>query len=68
MPDIGSSNIAAADYDAETRILTITFRSGERYEYRDVDRIVYDDLIHSTSPGGYFHRHIRNRFTTRRVL
>ena len=58
----GSSNLASGSYDDETQVLSIVFRSGEEYEYRNVPQGLWAGLIAAGSPGGYFHRQIRSRF------
>jgi hypothetical protein len=47
--------------------LTLTFKSGDVYEYEDVPRDIYDELIIDRSPGRFFHAHIRGLFPCRRV-
>lgn len=66
MPAINSSNLAAAEYDDQRAMMTIEFRNGGIYEYR-CPRDIYEALIASTSPGGFFHRHIRNVYQTIKV-
>ncbi len=62
-----SSNIDDAQYNDETRVLTITFKSGGQYEYSGVPREVFEGLDTSLSPGSYFYRQIKDRFPTTRV-
>lgn len=61
MPKLRSSNIDAAEYDAETGTLSVTFRSGATYTYLGVDEALYQDLLTSESPGSYLARHIKDR-------
>lgn len=60
---LNSSNLASADYDAETRALTIVFKGGGVYTYADVDESVYQGLLSSQSPGGYFATNIKGVYT-----
>ena len=55
MPTIfGSSMIAAADYDADTQQLIVTFSRGNRYSYAGVPPQVAESLFHQPSAGTYF--------------
>ena len=63
MPALRSSNLAAAEYDAETQTLEITFKSGAVYTYASVDEGTYDDLLAAASPGKFFAEKIRDVFT-----
>ena len=60
-----SSQIAAVGYDAATGELVIRFRGSGRaepaiYAYEGVPAGLARGLVAAQSPGGYFHRHIRN--------
>jgi hypothetical protein len=62
MKPITSSNIAAAGYDAETRVLDIQFQSGDTYSYDDVPAGVAEGLFSAASAGSYFYNNIKNRY------
>jgi hypothetical protein len=62
MKEIRSSNLAAAGYDPDAKILRIKFQSGREYEYFDVSQDVYDMLWQVASAGSYFAANIKNRF------
>jgi len=62
MPALNSSNLASADYNEETEVMTITFRSGATYSYRGVPKDTYESLISASSPGQFFSRNIRSSF------
>lgn len=49
-----SSMLSNCSYDTENNELTVTFTNGKPYTYIDVDKSVYDDLMHSASAGRYF--------------
>lgn len=54
-----SRAIAAADYDAETRQLSIWFRQGGGpYIYYGVPEHIFDGLCAATSKGVYYHTFI----------
>lgn len=51
---IQSSMLASAEYDTETKELTVTFTGGKQYRYVDVDRDIYMELCAAPSAGRYF--------------
>lgn len=57
---VESSNIASVGYDAENNILEIEFHHGSIYQYFDVPKEVYENLINATAIGSYFFHNIRN--------
>lgn len=58
-----SSNIASASYDPETQELTVEFVSGGEYVYSSVPSSVASGLAADSSPGGYFARQIKGRYS-----
>jgi hypothetical protein len=62
MKPISSSNLAAAGYDAETRVLDIQFQNGNTYSYDDVPSDVAEGLFTAASAGAYFFNNIKNRY------
>ena len=66
MTAVQSSNLAAIDYDW-SGTLTIAFHSGGVYAYYNVPYSEYDGLINASSHGGYFHAHIKNRYSCRKI-
>jgi hypothetical protein len=64
---IQSSNLAAIDYDW-SGTLTIAFHSGGVYEYYDVPPSEYDGLMNASSHGSYFHAHIKQRYSCRKIF
>ena len=58
-----SGNIAGGTYDPDLRQATIEFRSGGVYTYNSIDRSVIDEMIASPSPGQYFQRHIKGKYS-----
>jgi lysyl-tRNA synthetase class 2 len=57
-----STAIRQAVYDAETRVLTLTFVTGRRYRYQAVPLSVAEGSAAARSKGGYFNARIRDRF------
>ena len=54
-----SSAITHVAYDTLTKILRITFTSGGEYDYPDVPREEYENLVSAPSVGQYFNQHIK---------
>ena len=59
---IASSNIASVGYDIEKQILEVEFLHGAIYQYFDVPKEVYEELITAASHGSYFHYGIKDNF------
>ena len=64
---VNSSNLFGVDYDSWRETLTIEFHSGGVYEYYSVPHSVYAGLMSADSHGGYFHQHIKSRYSYRRI-
>lgn len=63
MPEIlNSKHLKSADYDDDTETLLIGFTSGHNYEYENVPREVYDELMESPTPGDYFRKRIKPEY------
>jgi hypothetical protein len=63
---VQSSDLAAVDYDGWST-LTIAFHSGGVYEYYGVSYSEYVGLMQADSHGKYFHRHIKNQYSYRKI-
>ena len=57
-----SSLLAGAAYNHSSAILRLEFCSGAVYQYFEVPRQTYEDLLDAESKGAYFNRQIRNTF------
>lgn len=64
---LSSSNVASAGYDDQSRTLEIEFHKGGVYQYFDVPRTTYEQLVNAASPGGFLHEQIRGVFRYARV-
>lgn len=58
-----STNIAAVSYDPDAQTLTVTFVSGDVYEYADVPDSVYRGFTAAGSAGKYFFRNVRGVYS-----
>jgi KTSC domain len=63
MAQLNSTNLASADYDADTQSLVIMFKSGTAYTYSDVPETIYDGLLSAPRPGVYFRDEIKGIFS-----
>jgi len=64
---VDSSAIRAIDYDRPHRRLSVTFMSGERYEYRRVPGEVHRAFVEADSKGRFFQAQIRDRYPYRKL-
>ena len=63
---VNSSNLCCIAYDQPNMTLTIQFRDGSTYDYFNVPRFVFDELLNAPSKGRYLHQHIKERFHCQR--
>ena len=54
-----SSAIGSVGYDELSEILEIEFCNGGVYQYCDVPKGIYEELMDAASIGSFFHEHIR---------
>lgn len=67
MPQFSSTAISRAEYNPQTRVLTIWFtQSGGPYEYFGVPQHVFDGLCNAASKGSYFNAFIRDQYSINR--
>jgi hypothetical protein len=64
---VASSTISALGYDDALSTLEVHFTSGAVYQYFDVPRQVYDDLVNSPSKGQYLNVNIKNFYRYMRL-
>jgi hypothetical protein len=62
-----SSNVSRISFDPDTRELTVTFRGGSAYVLNGVDATTASDFANDPSPGGYYNRNLRSRYTARKL-
>jgi hypothetical protein len=62
-----SSNLASVGYDAENKILEIEFNHGGVYQYFDVPKDVYNELMEADSHGKYFVHNVKDNFEYKRI-
>lgn len=59
----GSSQLKDIEYDNIKKILTVTFHSGDRWNYQPVGATNYQNLLHAKSKGEHFSEHIKKNKT-----
>ncbi len=59
---VESQMILGVRYNDKTRELDVVFRTGEKYRYKSVPRIEYEELMRAKSLGQYMHKRILNRY------
>lgn len=52
--NVDSSMLSSVGYDEEKQILEAEFTSGKVYQYYDVPKDVFEELMQARSVGGYF--------------
>ena len=57
-----SSTIAAHEYDAAKKTLTVTFKSGATYDYSDVPEATAALFARAPSKGKFLHTRIKGHF------
>jgi len=62
-----SSNIAGFDYEKTTKVLTIEFKGGTRYNYYDVPEHVVEQMKRAPSKGQFHAQNIKNAYRYARV-
>jgi len=59
----GSSALAGAEYNPDTRVLTITFKGGgQSYTYLDVPPDTWEQLVLADSPGTFWRNSIKDQY------
>lgn len=64
---VASANVSAIGYDDASLTLEVHFTSGLMYQYFDVPRSIYDELMNAPSKGQYLNLNIRNNYRYMRL-
>ena len=62
MPNFNSSVLSHAEYDPDSRRLSITFRSARTYTLHGVPEYHYYGLLSAWSAGWYFNTYLKGRY------
>lgn len=65
--DVDSSMLDSVGYDEKKKILEVEFNHGGIYEYYDVEKETFDDLINADSLGRYFINNIKDDYDYRQI-
>ncbi len=58
-----STAVQAADYNSQTRTLTLWLNGGDQgYDYYNVPQHIFDGLLEASSKGRYFNAYIRDQY------
>ena len=60
--DVDSSMLKSVGYDEKKKILEVEFNHGGIYEYYDVEKETFDDLMNADSVGRYFINNIKDDY------
>jgi len=61
-----SSLISSASFDQRQSAVDVTLRDGTIYRFEDVPPDVFVAWVNASSPGRFFLKHIKDRYTSRR--
>ena len=64
---VSSTNIAAVGYDPATQTLEVEFHGGRVYQYYDVPKRIFDELMRAPSTGKFFSAYIKEGYPYSRV-
>ena len=65
--ELASSNLSSASYDTETKVLTVTFKTGGIYEYYDFPWDMFTRFRMSVSQGSFFSRNISKNYKYKKI-
>jgi len=60
--ELKSTNLRAVEYDPFMKTMVLRFHTGGDYEYINVGRKIFNDLVKAESAGKFFHTHIRGKY------
>ncbi len=64
---VSSSNLKSVGYDPDSALLEIEFQDGSIYQYSGVPQNVHQALMAAASLGSFVHKHIRGKYSYRKV-
>ena len=62
-----SSSIQSCEYDPATKDMHITFVSGGKHKFKDVEQEDFNGFKDHKSPGTHFHTNIRRKYKSERM-
>lgn len=64
---VASSNISSIGYDEPSQTLEVEFLNGAIYQYYNVPKNIYDQLMQQGSKGRFLNTYIKNAYPFSRV-
>ena len=65
--DVSSTNLSRVRYDESSLTLEIEFQGGRVYQYFDVPKHIFEELLRADSKGKFFHAQIKGHYRYARV-
>lgn len=62
-----SSNLSRFGYNKDTRVLTVEFKNGGRYNYFDVPESIFEQMKAASSKGQFLAKNVKNIFRYARI-
>lgn len=62
-----SSQVSYAKYDPATKIMTVSFKSGGMYIYKDVPEGIWVDAIETESFGKFLNAKVKGKFEYEKI-
>ena len=59
---VDSTSIAEIGYDEDSQTLEIEFKNGSTYQYFDVPKQVFEDLLSAGSAGAYLAKNVKGQY------
>ncbi|MGM3174225.1 KTSC domain-containing protein [Dickeya lacustris] len=59
---VSSTELFSVGYDAQNSTLEVELLNGSLYRYKNVARMIYEELMASNAKARYYARYIRNSF------
>jgi len=65
--NVESSHILSIGYDENSKILEVEFKGKKVYQYKQVPKGVYENLMNSDSHGTFLSAYIRDKYPTIKI-
>lgn len=59
---VKSTNVKSVGYDPATRAMEVEFQNGRVYSHSNVSANDHSGLVNSSSIGGHYHKHFKDKF------
>jgi len=59
---VSSDKLLSIGYEPDSELLELEFPCRSVYEYHKVNPVIYMGLMHTSSKGEYFEKHIKDKF------